>query len=143
MTTLYITTDDRDSLREETLERVRTAAADESDETDDPWGEKTVLAFPSYDVLTKHLTPLRLELVRAIAEHEPESVSETADLVDRDVGDVSRDIQRLDAIGMIDVNEGGPGKPTRPIVPYDRIEVHVDYPLVEETDGDGVTAGAD
>lgn len=143
MTTLYITTDDRDSLREETLERVRTAAADESDETDVPWGEKTVLAFPSYDVLTKHLTALRLELVRAIAEHEPESVSETADLVDRDIGDVSRDIQRLDAIGMIDVDEGGPGKPTRPIVPYDRIEVHVDYPLVEETDGDGVTAGAD
>lgn len=139
--TLKITIDDRDSLRSETLRRVNAVTEDPDSAAEWDDGEVTA-AFPSYDVLTTHLTPARLELLRAIAEHEPESVSETAALVDRDVGDVSRDLQRLDALDLVALDEGGPGKPTRPIVPYDRIEITIDYPLIDEDTGDETRADA-
>ncbi|SDQ62420.1 HVO_A0114 family putative DNA-binding protein [Natronobacterium texcoconense] len=139
MKTLYITLENRDSVREKTLERVRDAADSEPADLKNR-DDEAIVAFPSYDVLTTHLTPVRLELVQAIAEHEPESVSETADLVERDVGDVSRDIQRLEAIGLLEVDEGGPGLPTQPVVPYDRLEFRIDYPLVEDSGSDGTPA---
>lgn len=145
MSTLRITVDDRDSLRTEALNRVRAADADDCDDVDGTAvPETTTVAFPSYDVLTTHLTPIRLELLRAIADHEPASVSDTADIVDRDVGDVSRDIQRLESIGVLEVDERGPGKPTKPIVPYDRIEISVDYPLIDtDSEPDESHASAD
>lgn len=144
MSTLRITINDRDSLRTEALNRVRAADAENRDGIGGADEAETTVAFPSYDVLTTHLTPTRLELLRAIADHEPESVSATADIVGRDVGDVSRDVQRLESLGILDVDENGPGKPTKPIVPYDRIEISVDYPLVEtDTETDESHAGAD
>lgn len=143
MRTLKITIQNKTELRDEALESVRAAESGSTEQTENA-AETTTVAFPSYDVLTKHLTPTRLELLQAIAEHEPESVSSAADIVDRDVGDVSRDIQRLDAIGVLEVEESGPGKPTKPIVPYDRIEIHVDYPLVDVgTETDESPASAD
>lgn len=144
MSTLRITIDDRDSLRTEALNRVRAADADDLDGDGGENETETTIAFPSYDVLTTHLTPTRLELLRAIANHEPESVSAAADIVDRDVGDVSRDIQRLESIGILEVDENGPGKPTKPFVPHDRIEISVDYPLVDtDTETDEPHASAD
>jgi predicted transcriptional regulator len=138
MTTLHITVGDRESLREDTLQFVQDA---ESGRLDDEDG-KAVLQFGSYDDLVENLTPLRLELITAIAEHDPESMREAARLVDRDVSDVHRDLKRLEVLGILRFEAGGPGGAMQPVVPFDRIEMHIEYPLVDDVGGDDTLATA-
>jgi predicted transcriptional regulator len=138
MTTLHITVGDRERLREDTLQFVQAAETD----TLDDQSRKATLQFGTYDDLVDSLTPLRLELVRAIAEHAPESMREAARLVDRDVSDVHSDLKHLETLGILEFEEGGPGGAMQPVVPFDRIEMHIDYPLVGNIDGDDASIGA-
>jgi predicted transcriptional regulator len=130
MTTLHITVGDREQLREDALQFVHEAETGEHSEHD----EKTVIQFGSYDGLVDSLTPLRLELIRAIAENNPQSMREAARLVDRDVSDVHSDLKHLEVLGILKLEEGGPGGAMQPVVPFDQIEMHIDYPLVNDID---------
>jgi predicted transcriptional regulator len=131
MTTLHITVGDREQLHEDAVQFVQNAEADDLDEQDG----KATLQFGTYDDLVDSLTPLRLELAQAIAEHTPESMREAARLVDRDVSDVHSDLKQLETLGILELEEGGPGGAMQPVVPFDRIEMHIDYPLVTDVDG--------
>lgn len=137
MTTLHITVGDREQLRESTLQFVQAAESDALDEGDD----QAVLQFGSYDDLVDSLTPLRLELIRSIANSEPESMREAARLVDRDVSDVHSDLKQLEVLGILELEEGGPGGAMKPVVPFDRIEMQIIYPL-DDIDIDGTPASA-
>ena len=138
MTTLHITVGDREQVREGALQFVQAA---ETDTLDDQDGAAT-LQFGTYDDLVDSLTPLRLELIQAIAEHAPESMREAARLVDRDVSDVHSDLKHLETLGVLELKEGGPGGAMQPIVPFDRIEMHIDYPLINDIDGDEASVSA-
>ena len=138
MTTLHITVGDREQLREDVLQFVHASEADKMEESD----EKAVLQFGSYGDLVDSLTPLRLELIRAIAEHDPSSMREAARLVDRDVSEVHSDLKHLGVLGVLELEEGGPGGAIQPVVPFDRIEMHIDYSLIDEVSGDGAPASA-
>lgn len=138
MTTLHITVGDREQVREDALQFVQAA---ETDTLDDQDGAAT-LQFGTYDDLVDSLTPLRLELIQAIAEHAPESMREAARLVDRDVSDVHSDLKHLETLGVLELKEGGPGGAMQPIVPFDRIEMHIDYPLINDIDGDEASVSA-
>ena len=138
MTTLHITVGDREQLREDALQFVQAA---ETDTLNDQDGTAT-LQFGTYDDLVDSLTPLRLELIQAIAEHAPESMREAARLVDRDVSDVHSDLKHLETLGILELKEGGPGGAMQPIVPFDRIEMHIDYPLINDIDGDEASVSA-
>ena len=145
-TTLHITVGDREQLRDDALEVA--AAIDDAAPGDEPalpddLDGRSVLQFGSYDDLVDSLTPLRLELIRAIAEHEPQSMREAARLVDRDVSDVHGDLQLLEVLGILEFEEGGPGGAKRPVVPFDRIEMHIDYPLMDPSDSEGTPVDAD
>ena len=135
MATLHITIGDRGALREDALGFVQ---AVESDEIDDQAG-RAVLQFGSYDDLVDSLTPLRLELLQAIAEHDPESMREAARLVDRDISDVHADLKHLEVLGIVKCVEGGAGGAIQPMVPFDRIEMHIEYPLVDDIGDDGAS----
>lgn len=145
-TTLHITVGDREQVRNEAIE-----VADAIDNA--PPGEKptlpenldgrSVLQFGTYDDLVDSLTPLRLALIRAIAEQDPQSMREAARLVDRDVSDVHSDLKQLEVLGVLDLEEGGPSGAIKPVVPFDRIEMHIDYSLIDDNAGDGTTASAD
>ena len=139
MTTLHITVGEREQLRADALDFVHAAENDDVDETD----ERAVLQFGTYGDLVENITPLRLALAQAIAEHGPESMREAARLVERDVSDVHADLKHLEVLGVLELEEGGPGGAVRPIVPYDRIEMHIDYPLVAHHDRGHTTANAD
>lgn len=139
MTTLHITVGDRAQVREETLQFIQNEEADALDADDG----RAVLQFGTYDDLVDNLTPLRLELVEAIAGERPASMREAARLVDRDVSDVHTDLKQLDVLGIIELEEGGPGGAIQPVVPFDRIEMHIDYPLLDDIDADGTPANAD
>ncbi|RLM68774.1 transcriptional regulator [Halorubrum sp. Atlit-26R] len=134
MTTLHITVGDREQLREDALQFVQNVE-------DDQDGTAT-LQFGTYDDFVDSLTPLRLNLIRAIAEEAPESMREAARLVERDVSDVHSDLKQLEVLGILTLEEGGPGGAIQPVVPFDRIEVHIDYPLVDDGDADSAPASA-
>jgi predicted transcriptional regulator len=138
MTTLHITVGDREQLHEDALQFVQAAEDGDRDEQE----SKVTLQFGSYDDLVDSLTPLRLELIQAIAEHSPESMREAARLVDRDISDVHSDLKQLEVLGILELEAGGPGGAMQPVVPFDRIEMHIDYPLVEGVDGDSTPASA-
>jgi predicted transcriptional regulator len=67
---------------------------------------------------------------------------EAARLVDRDVSDVHSDLKHLETLGILKLEEGGPGGAMQPVVPFDRIEMHIDYPLLNNLDGDEASASA-
>lgn len=138
MSTLHITVGDREQLRQDALEFVQAGEAAELDESD----ERQVLQFGSYEDFVDSLTPLRLELVQAIAEESPQSMREASRLVDRDVSDVHSDLKQLEILGVLTFEEGGPGGAMQPVVPFDRIEMHIDYPLVDDHDVDETQASA-
>lgn len=138
MTTLYITVDDREQLRQDALQFVQDVEADDLDEQDG----KATLQFGSYDDFVDSLTPLRLELIRAVAEQAPESMREAARLVERGVSDVHSDLKQLEVLGILTLKQGGPSGTMQPVVPFDRIEVHIDYPLIDSGDADGTPASA-
>jgi predicted transcriptional regulator len=135
MTTLHITVGDREQFREDALQFVQ-------DVEDDNQDGKATLQFGTYDDFVDSLTPLRLNLIRAIAEEAPESMREAARLVERDVSDVHSDLKQLEVLGILTLEEGGPGGAIQPVVPFDRIEVHIDYPLIDDGDADSAPASA-
>ncbi|MEY7851168.1 transcriptional regulator [Natrarchaeobius sp. A-rgal3] len=138
MTTLEITIKSLETVRDEALEVAQ--AIDDPDQEPEKWGDRRVISFASYDVMTTHLTSKRLELIQAIGSHDPDSVRETADIVDRDVGDVSRDLQRLEGLDIVEMDDGGPGLPSKPSVPYDRIEFDIGLDLVDDVDTDAAAS---
>ncbi|ELZ29407.1 HVO_A0114 family putative DNA-binding protein [Halorubrum distributum] len=134
MTTLRITVGDRERLREDALQFVQ--------DVEDDQNGKATLQFGTSDDFVTGLTPLRLNLIRAIAEEAPESMREAARLVERDVSDVHSDLKQLEVLGILTLEEGGPGGAIQPVVPFDRIEVHIDYPLLDDGDADSAPASA-
>jgi predicted transcriptional regulator len=138
MTTLHITVGDREQRRQDALQFVQDVAAGNLDEQD----AKATLQFGTYNDFVDSLTPLRLELIRAIAAEAPASMREAARLVERDVSDVHSDLKQLETLGILTLKEGGPSGAIQPVVPFDRIEVHIDYPLIESGDADDTPASA-
>jgi predicted transcriptional regulator len=138
MTTLHITVGDREQLRQDALQFVQDTDAGDLDSRD----RKAMLQFGTYDDFVDSLTPLRLELIQAIAEETPESMREAARLVDRDVSDVHSDLKQLEVLGILTLEAGGPSGAIQPVVPFDRIEVHIEFPLIDRDDADSSSASA-
>lgn len=139
MNSLHITVGDREQLRDDALQFIQRGENDALSDDD----ERAVLQFGSYSDLVDSLTPLRLELIRAIAAESPDSMREAARLVDRDVSDVHADLKQLEVLGVLDLDEGGSGGAIRPSVPFDAIEMHIEYPLLTDSDADSSPARAD
>lgn len=118
MTTLEIRIGERDRTRRETLERIEAAQQGESVE------ERHVLNIERERDVTRVLSEVNLELIRTIAKHEPASMRETAELVDRDFKEVHRNLTELETLGLIEFEQDGRAK--RPIVPYDDIRLDID-----------------
>jgi predicted transcriptional regulator len=70
--------------------------------------------------------PKSLELLRAIVQHDPDSIRETARLVDRDVSQVHRNLTELEELHLVELVNDGQSK--RPSVWYEAIDI--DLPLV-------------
>jgi predicted transcriptional regulator len=70
--------------------------------------------------------PKSLELLRAIVQHSPDSIRETARLVDRDVSQVHRNLTELEELHLVELVTDGQSK--RPSVWYEAIDI--DLPLV-------------
>ena len=116
---------------QERLERI-------DDRKREPFDETHVLSFTDFKYLSRVLSETNLTLIQAIAEHEPESIRETARFVERDVSDVHRNLTELETLGIIEFEENGKAK--RPTVFYDEIEITLSLPVSDEDDPSQVIA---
>jgi predicted transcriptional regulator len=122
MPTLKVTVGESDSLDERTRRRIE--AAEVGEDVDDA---QPTPNFASYADLSRLLSPKNLELLEAIAESEPESIRATADAVDRDYKQVHRNLAELQDIGVIEFEGGGSGRPKKPLLAYDGLEIDIPF----------------
>lgn len=85
--------------------------------------ERHVLVLDNEAELQRLLSPSNLDLLRAIRQHEPESMRAAAELVDRDFKEVHRNLTELDALNVIDLIEDGKSK--QPVVRFDEIDINL------------------
>lgn len=85
------------------------------------------LVVESLETFHRIFRPTNLELLHAIAEHEPESIRALARLVDRHPPEVTDNVTELANYGMIELEQNGRAK--RPTVWYAEIEVEGDISL--------------
>lgn len=119
VTTLHVTVNAADALRERTRERI--AAAEAGAELDDA---KPTLNVGSLEDLARLTRERNVELLAAIARHEPASMREAAALVDRDFKQVHANLIELEALGLVRFEQDGRAK--RPVVAYDDLEIRLD-----------------
>jgi predicted transcriptional regulator len=130
--TLIVTVESIAALRQRTADAFDAARSGDAPDTDAPHR----LSFETTDQLASVFTPRGIDLLRAIARDEPASIREAARLVDRDIKQVSENLERLEAYGVVEFVEDGRAK--RPVVPYDEIDIRL--PLRD--DGERDTAPA-
>lgn len=85
--------------------------------------KEPTLTLPDLETFGRVFRPVNLELLEAIAEHEPDSLRELARLVDRHPPEVNDNISELRDYGLVDLEEQGRAK--RPTIPYDEIDVEL------------------
>jgi len=109
-------------FRESDEERIEdTLAALDRGATPVPFFEVT---FHDPDDIHRVTRPQNLELLRAIVQHSPESIRETARIVDRDVRPVHRNLAELEELHLIELVDDGQAR--RPQVWYDAIDIDLD-----------------
>jgi predicted transcriptional regulator len=88
------------------------------------------LTVESLDTFNRVFRSTNLELLYAIAEHEPDSIRELARLVDRHPPEVTDNVRELADLGLVELVDEGRAK--RPTVWYDEIAVEGDISLRED-----------
>lgn len=128
VSTLHVRIEDSNSY----FDRVE-AAVDEIDTDEDVTGaSERGLSLPDEEALARVFSAQNLQLIRATAQHEPSSMRELAEIVERDIKNVSQNLNELESLGLVDLVDEGRAK--RPVVPYDEIEVV--YPVRSLSDED-------
>lgn len=108
--TLKVTYGQRENTQRGARERLRRAEAGEEFEEQEP---AFILNFEDLDDVERLMRRLNLQLLDVVASDRPESIRETARLVDRDYREVHRNLEELEALGVIEfVTDGNNKRPT-------------------------------
>ena len=124
--TLRITVRSSEEMRERALGKLREAAAGD---TVEPAAE-AVRAFESVSEIRELLTDRRVEVLRAIHDDSPDSITDLAERLDRSYSVVHEDVSTLADYGVVHFRTGPHGS-KQPYVPYET--VRVDVPLVGDS----------
>ena len=130
--TLIVTVESLGAVEQRTADAFEKALSDESPDAD----ASHRLSFESTDQLAQVFTPRAIDLLQVVAREEPASIREAARLVDRDVKQVSENLNRLAAYDIVTFVEEGRAK--RPVVPYDEVDIRL--PLGESVEPDAAPA---
>lgn len=112
---LLVTIGGDDQLYERGRDAIETLEAGE--QIDEP----AMIRFTDERQLGEVFNERTYRLLRVIREDEPDSIRETARLVDRDVKNVHQELSKLEALGVIRFVEEGQSK--RPVFPYDDLVI--------------------
>mgnify|MGYP000335401180 CR=1 FL=1 len=116
-TTLHVKYMEPDDALEEPLEGIRSMKEGEEKE------ETPMVVVTTKEDLNRVTRDTTIDLINAIAEHEPASIREAARLVDRSPIDVKKNLDELERIGMVRFEEESGAK--RPVVWYDKLNLEV------------------
>ena len=119
-TTLHVKYMEPDEALEEPLEGIRSMK-----EGEEPEDTPMVVVTTKKD-LNRVTRDTTIDLINAIAEHEPASIRETARLVDRSPIDVKKNLDDLERIGLVRFEREGGAK--RPVVWYNKLDLEVPVP---------------
>lgn len=119
--TLVVTVQSSDEFHDDVRSTIRSLERGEN--VDSP----PTVSFGSYDDLMETLTPRVLDLIESIRRDEPESINETARIVDRDVKNVHEELARLARLGFVYFEEQGQRK--RPVVWFDELVINLSFDL--------------
>jgi len=130
--TLIVTVESLGTVQRRTAEAIQQARSGDTPDTDTP----RRLSFETTDQLAQVFTPRAIDLLQAIAQEEPSSIRKAARLTDRDIKQVSQNLERLEAYDVVEFVEEGRAK--RPVVPYDEIDIQL--PLRDASEADTARA---
>jgi len=117
--TLIVTVESIGAVKQRTADAFEQALGNNTPDEDSP----RRLSFETTDQLAQVFTPRAIDLLQAIAQEEPASIREAARLVDRDIKQVSENLERLEEYGVVEFLNKGRAK--RPVVPYDEIDIQL------------------
>ncbi|MFA9427238.1 MarR family transcriptional regulator [Natronorubrum sp. A-ect3] len=100
-----------------------TLAALDAGESVDP--KPSTLSVEDLETFGRIFRPTNLELLEAIANHEPDSIRELARIVGRHPPEVTENVTELADYGLVELEQNGRAK--RPVVWYD--EIDIDLPI--------------
>ena len=128
--TLKITYGQRENNRRAARERLRRA---EDGEAFDEQEAAFILNFEDLGDVERLMRRLNLQLLDIVASERPESIRETARLVDRDYKEVHRNLKELEALGVIEFTTDGNSK--RPILRdgTEAIDLSITFPIDTDT----------
>jgi predicted transcriptional regulator len=65
----------------------------------------------------------KFEAFAAIVNHKPQTLNELAGILGKDLGNVSKDVKSLEAIGLVELRKGdfGDSRQVKPVAKYDQI----------------------
>jgi predicted transcriptional regulator len=118
-TTLLVTVQSDDEFYEEGREAIERLQRGERIEDPDTF------SFPSVDTLFETFNPRTMALLEAISEEHPESIRETARIVDRDNKNVHEELTELERLGVIRFESEGRSK--RPVFPYEEVVISLPF----------------
>jgi predicted transcriptional regulator len=137
--TLEITFKQREDHRDAARERLRRAEAGDRGEAIEQ-DARFVLNFESFDELARLMRTSNLELIEAIVTHRPESIRETATVVDRDYREVHRNLETLESLGVVEFETDGQRK--RPMLRdgAEQVDLSIRFPRSGHEEASGLSA---
>ena len=120
------TDEDKDTLtvvvgepddEERKLEKIRKA---ERGEDVEPMRRLVLPSFDEFEVLARRTN---LEILQALAEHDVDSISELADVVNRDYKEVHRNVEELATMNIVEFKQHGNAK--KPVTRFRDIKVKI------------------
>ena len=107
--TLKITFKQQEQHRDAARERLKRAEAGERGDAIEQ-DVRFILNFETYDDIARLMRTSNLELIKAVVEHQPDSIRSAAAAVDRDYREVHRNLKELEDLGVIEFEAAGQGK---------------------------------
>jgi len=126
--TLKITFKQREAHRDAAEKRLRRAEAGETGETIQQ-DARFVLNFEEYGDVEQLMRERNLKLIEAIVEHQPESIQDAATAVDRDYRDVHRNLEELEALGVVEFEADGQRKKPQLREGTENVDFSFQFPL--------------
>lgn len=117
--TLLVKIQSNDELYRDGRETLQRLSREESVDKPDTF------AFETSELLFETFNPRTVALLETISDSEPESIRETARLVDRDVKNVHEELTELNRLGVIRFEDSGRSK--RPVFPYEEIVISLPF----------------
>lgn len=128
--TLKITYGQRENTQQAARERLRRADGGEEFDEQEP---AFILNFEELEDVERLMRRLNLQLLDIIASERPDSIRETARLVERDYKEVHRNLKELEALGVVEFRTDGNSK--RPILREgtEAIDLSITFPIDSDT----------